>query len=523
MSTKVKLFAQIPLDVLCRTDITPAAKLVYARLHLYSLKSGVAWPALDNLARDCGLSRKTTRTAIKQLGGEGLLNTEYRTDERGRTLSNCYQLQGGGKNSPLPKITPNIDIYTDGNSLRSLPDPEKEYLVAGVARTGSACGAAGQSGLGKKQSDSQAVGNEANQVSNFLTVPNQPEPSEPKARTVKAPLSHSAPPPPPNAHAPQGANGATPSRQRSGTGHKSNREAIGRGSRSFPERPIANFFADGTAKAAHNLFIRKIKKLLGTSQEVHFYHPAFDDEPLREIAKRLSTESQYHDFVERYVKAVGQAYSTMAERKKALATRYLFACLPKFWWDNKPHDIDPKGVEFIVDAIAAFEKYDPTSPALVALRHKKQEQSAPTPIVKPVPVAPKPPTESEFATIRSRDAADTAKRKREAALDAYLERVWERISSAMITEGCRFDGMTNAPREKSLAQVCLQLRRLPEPDALAVATEFGRWEAERRRQENASMTVFPFDISYTGHNFTKFLETRPDIAARLAPVTRAAA
>jgi hypothetical protein len=37
------------------------------------------------------------------------------------------------------------------------------------------------------------------------------------------------------------------------------------------------------------------------------------------------------------------------------------------------------------------------------------------------------------------------------------------------------------------------------------------------------MTVFPFDISYTGHNFTKFLETRPDIAARLAPVTRAAA
>lgn len=66
----------IPEWLEVRTDVGPAAKLVYARLMRYAGRCGVAWPTLETLAESMGISRRTVCYALDELRSAGLIETK---------------------------------------------------------------------------------------------------------------------------------------------------------------------------------------------------------------------------------------------------------------------------------------------------------------------------------------------------------------------------------------------------------------------------------------------------------------
>lgn len=66
-------FARLPLAVLARADLTPAAKLVFAAISNRVGANGSAWPGQRRIAADCGLSTKAANRAVRELEVAGLL------------------------------------------------------------------------------------------------------------------------------------------------------------------------------------------------------------------------------------------------------------------------------------------------------------------------------------------------------------------------------------------------------------------------------------------------------------------
>lgn len=59
--------AMVPVWLLERSELSPGAKLCYARLARYAGPRGVAFPRLDTLGRDLGVSRDQAKRYIREL------------------------------------------------------------------------------------------------------------------------------------------------------------------------------------------------------------------------------------------------------------------------------------------------------------------------------------------------------------------------------------------------------------------------------------------------------------------------
>jgi hypothetical protein len=98
--------AWIPEAILRSTDITPSEKLVAARLFRYAGKGGVAFPSVEELAREVGLSLRQVKYCLTSLQEKHKLIR--RTGKGGRSMVNrieflwneIYTRKG---QRPLPK------------------------------------------------------------------------------------------------------------------------------------------------------------------------------------------------------------------------------------------------------------------------------------------------------------------------------------------------------------------------------------------------------------------------------------
>ena len=78
----------IPDWLMQRTDISPGAKLCYARLAKYFNKDkGVAWPKIETMADELGASKRQIDTYLKALKDAGLIEAE----RKGLGRSNRYR------------------------------------------------------------------------------------------------------------------------------------------------------------------------------------------------------------------------------------------------------------------------------------------------------------------------------------------------------------------------------------------------------------------------------------------------
>jgi hypothetical protein len=67
------LFAPLPLWLMRRQDVTPAAKLIFARLAFFDGQRDGAYPSKLGLARECGVSARSVFDGLQQLEGFGLI------------------------------------------------------------------------------------------------------------------------------------------------------------------------------------------------------------------------------------------------------------------------------------------------------------------------------------------------------------------------------------------------------------------------------------------------------------------
>ena len=89
----------IPDWLMQRTDISPGAKLCYARLAKYFNKDkGVAWPKIETMAGELGASTRQIDTYLKALKDAGLIEAE----RKGLGQSNRYRFPD-----------PNISVFLD--------------------------------------------------------------------------------------------------------------------------------------------------------------------------------------------------------------------------------------------------------------------------------------------------------------------------------------------------------------------------------------------------------------------------
>jgi len=88
-----KLFtgAFIPDPVCKYRGISPGAKVIYGRLCRYAGKNGEAFPAVESLAFEVGISETQARTYLKELKAAEFIKSVVRTDHEGRQTSNSYQ------------------------------------------------------------------------------------------------------------------------------------------------------------------------------------------------------------------------------------------------------------------------------------------------------------------------------------------------------------------------------------------------------------------------------------------------
>ena len=65
--------AMIPSAVLRNPDLSPSAKLVFARLAQFAGRQGKAWPSDQTLGREVGLSDRQVRRCVAELERYGLI------------------------------------------------------------------------------------------------------------------------------------------------------------------------------------------------------------------------------------------------------------------------------------------------------------------------------------------------------------------------------------------------------------------------------------------------------------------
>jgi len=98
----VNTFSMIPNAIMRRRDLSATAKLLYARLLQYQGKNDVAWPSINTLAAEIGITGRCVITHLKALKDAKLITVEKGSRYRG---SNRYH---------LPSLTSDGNIISDG-------------------------------------------------------------------------------------------------------------------------------------------------------------------------------------------------------------------------------------------------------------------------------------------------------------------------------------------------------------------------------------------------------------------------
>lgn len=66
----------LPDWLMVRDDLNLTEKIIYARLVRYQGHNKFAWPAIETLAKDCGMSRATIKRCFVRLEKVGVLKKE---------------------------------------------------------------------------------------------------------------------------------------------------------------------------------------------------------------------------------------------------------------------------------------------------------------------------------------------------------------------------------------------------------------------------------------------------------------
>lgn len=81
-------FTQVPNAVLESDSISPGAKLAYAMLLKYAWQNDFCFPGQDRLAKDMGVSLRSTNSYIQELEKKAFINIT----RRGQGRPNLYEL-----------------------------------------------------------------------------------------------------------------------------------------------------------------------------------------------------------------------------------------------------------------------------------------------------------------------------------------------------------------------------------------------------------------------------------------------
>ena len=73
-------------------EMLQRAKLVYFYLHDRMDKSRIAWPGINRIAADLGISRSTVKRALKDLEKTGYIEIKPAYRENGSFTSNRYHI-----------------------------------------------------------------------------------------------------------------------------------------------------------------------------------------------------------------------------------------------------------------------------------------------------------------------------------------------------------------------------------------------------------------------------------------------
>jgi DNA-binding Lrp family transcriptional regulator len=120
---------KLPVHVAKRTDLSPAAKLVYAAILDRIGDNHECWPGIRRLANDCGLSPTTVVEAARKLEAVGLLTVDHVTGNPGgrtnryrfpeRSDVRTYQNPNVPESEHRTYQNPNGDVPETGTE----PDP----------------------------------------------------------------------------------------------------------------------------------------------------------------------------------------------------------------------------------------------------------------------------------------------------------------------------------------------------------------------------------------------------------------
>ena len=99
-TTPSPLYAPLPLTVLRRTDLPASAKLIYARLKLYTGNNGTAYPFVTTLADECGITRRQIMRSVAKLEEVGLV-----TVQRTFGTGNRYHLTSAQNVTSVENVT----------------------------------------------------------------------------------------------------------------------------------------------------------------------------------------------------------------------------------------------------------------------------------------------------------------------------------------------------------------------------------------------------------------------------------
>ena len=116
-------------EVVCEIkDISVGAKLVYGRLCRYAGERGEAWPAIETLAENLGISESTCRRCVQELEDYKLIEREFRTGH-----STVYYFLGHDCFNMKPGEQAKAVLINEGCQV------ETPVNTGGVKLTGEGC------------------------------------------------------------------------------------------------------------------------------------------------------------------------------------------------------------------------------------------------------------------------------------------------------------------------------------------------------------------------------------------------
>lgn len=94
----MKTGAIIPLEILMRTDLPMYVKLAYGRVFVLIERSGAAVLTTDELAGQCGMTRREAAKSLRHLVSLGLIRFHRSLDDKSCIhVLQCKQAPWGGR------------------------------------------------------------------------------------------------------------------------------------------------------------------------------------------------------------------------------------------------------------------------------------------------------------------------------------------------------------------------------------------------------------------------------------------